>query len=158
MPYFKSQSDNEALQLFYEDLGTENPIIFIHSWPLSHQMWEYQLTPLRELGFRCIAYDRRGFGRSDQSLNTYDYDALAGDLKALIDQTGADNITLVGYSMGGGEVVRYCSKYNCEKISRIILVNSVVPSILKTDENPEGVAIEDLQQFDEQVREDRPAF
>ena len=158
MPYFKSKTGKESLQIFYEDLGNDNPIIFIHGWPLTHQMWEYQLTPLRELGFRCIAYDRRGFGKSDQSLNSYDYDVLADDLKNLIDETGAENITLVGFSMGGGEVVRYCSKYNCDKISRIVLISSVVPYMLKTDDNPEGVPIEQIQEFDQQIREDRPGF
>ncbi len=158
MPYFKSKTSNEELEIFYEDLGNNNPIIFISGWPLTHQMWEYQLTPLRELGFRCIAYDRRGFGKSDQSLKNYSYDDLAEDLKNLIDEIDADNITLVGFSMGGGEVVRYCSKYNCEKISRIVLISSVVPYMLKTDDNAEGVPIEEIQKFDEQIRDDRPAF
>lgn len=158
MPYFKSKIGNETLELFYEDLGSDNTIIFVGGWPLTHQMWEYQLTPLRELGIRCIAYDRRGFGRSDQSLNNYDYDTLADDLKNLIDECNVDNITLVGFSMGGGEVVRYCSKYNCEKISKIILVSSVVPYMLKSEDNPEGVSIEDIQQFDEQIRKDRADF
>lgn len=158
MPYFTSKTGNETLQLFYENLGTNNAIIFIHGWPLSHQMWEYQLTPLRELGLRCIAYDRRGFGRSEQSLSSYDYDVLADDLKSLIDELNVDNVTLVGFSMGGGEVIRYCSKYNCEKVSKIILVSSVIPYMLKTDDNPEGVPAEDFQQFDEQIRKDRPGF
>ena len=158
MPYFKSTTGTEELQLFYEDLGKNNPIIFISGWPLTHQMWEYQLTPLRELGFRCIAYDRRGFGRSEQSLNSYDYDVLAADLKSLIDSIGADDITLVGFSMGGGEVVRYCSKYNCEKISRIILVSTTVPYLLKTEDNPDGVPLDEIQQFDRQIRDDRPGF
>jgi non-heme chloroperoxidase len=121
-------------------------------------MWEYQLTPLRELGFRCIAYDRRGFGKSDQSLNSYDYDVLADDLKNLIDETGVENVTLVGFSMGGGEIVRYCNKYNCEKVNKIILISSVVPYMLQTEDNPEGVPLEMFQQFDEQIRNDRPAF
>ncbi|HEX5154831.1 MAG TPA: alpha/beta hydrolase [Parafilimonas sp.] len=158
MPYFKSTTESEELQLFYEDLGKNNPIIFISGWPLTHQMWEYQLTPLRELGFRCIAYDRRGFGRSEQSLNSYDYDVLAADLKSLVDSVDVDDITLVGFSMGGGEVVRYCSKYNCEKISRIILLSSMVPSLLQTDSNPDGVPLEEIQDFDRQIREDRPGF
>jgi pimeloyl-ACP methyl ester carboxylesterase len=158
MPYFKSKTGNETLQLFYEDLGNDNPIIFIGGWPLTHQMWEYQLTPLRELGFRCIAYDRRGFGKSDQSLKSYDYDVLAEDLKNLINELNVDNVTLVGFSMGGGEVVRYCSKYNCEKVSKIILVSSVIPYMLKTDDNPEGVPIEQIQEFDQQIRNDRADF
>jgi len=158
MPYFTTKSSSEELQLFYEDLGENNTIIFISGWPLTHQMWEYQMTPLRELGFRCIAYDRRGFGKSEQSLNNYSYDVLADDLKDLIDETGAENITLVGFSMGGGEVVRYCSKYNCEKISRIILVSSIIPFMLKTEDNAEGVPLEMFQEFDQQIRNDRPAF
>ncbi|MEO8711633.1 MAG: alpha/beta hydrolase [Parafilimonas sp.] len=158
MSYCKSETGRETLQLFYEDLGNDNPIIFIGGWPLTHQMWEYQLTPLRELGFRCIAYDRRGFGKSDQSLNSYDYDVLAEDLKNLIDELNVDNVTLVGFSMGGGEVVRYCSKYNCEKVSKIILVSSVVPYMLKTDDNPEGVPVEQIREFDQQIRNDRADF
>jgi non-heme chloroperoxidase len=158
MPYFTTKSSSEELQLFYEDIGENNTIIFVSGWPLTHQMWEYQMTPLRELGFRCIAYDRRGFGKSDQSLKNYSYDVLTDDLKDLIDETGADNITLVGFSMGGGEVVRYCSKYNCEKISRIVLVSSIVPYMLQTDDNPEGVPLQMFQEFDQQIRNDRPAF
>jgi len=158
MPYFKSISGGEELQLFYEDLGKNNPIIFISGWPLTHQMWEYQLTPLRELGFRCIAYDRRGFGRSDQSLDKYDYDVLSEDLKNLIDITEADEITLVGFSMGGGEVVRYCSTYDCKKISRIILLSCMMPYLPKTDDNPDGIPPEEIQEFDRQIRDDRPGF
>jgi non-heme chloroperoxidase len=158
MPYFKTKSSSEELQLFYEDLGTGDTIIFVGGWPLTHQMWEYQLTPLREMGLRCIAYDRRGFGKSDQALNNYTYDALADDLKDLIDETGADNITLVGFSMGGGEVVRYCNKYDCEKINKIVLVSSIIPYMLQTEDNPEGVPLEIFQQFDQQIRNDRPAF
>ena len=157
MPYFKT-TGSEELQLFYEDLGKNNPIIFISGWPLTHQMWEYQITPLRELGFRCIVYDRRGFGRSEQSLNNYDYDSLAADLKSLIDVIDVNDITLVGFSMGGGEVVRYCSKYDCEKISRIILLSSTVPYLLKTDDNPEGVPFEEIQESDHQIRDDRAGF
>lgn len=158
MPYFKSKTNNEELQIFYEDLGNGEPIVFIHGWPSTHQMWEYQLTPLRELGYRCIAYDRRGFGKSDQSLNNYDYDALADDLKNLLDELDVDNVTLVGFSMGGGEVVRYCSKYNAEKVSKIVLVSSVIPYMLKTEDNPDGVPLEMFQQFEQQIRDDRPAF
>jgi pimeloyl-ACP methyl ester carboxylesterase len=110
------------------------------------------------MGFRCIAYDRRGFGKSDQSLNSYDYDVLADDLKNLIDETGVDNVTFVGFSMGGGEVVRYCSKYNCEKVNKIVLASSVVPYMLQTEDNPEGVPLEQIQEFDKQIRSDRPAF
>jgi len=158
MPYLNCNSSNEPIQIYYEDLGENNPVVFIHGWPLTHAMWEYQLTPMREAGFRCIAYDRRGFGKSEQSLNNYSYDALADDLKCLLDELNLKNVTLVGFSMGGGEVVRYCSKYNCERVSKIILVSSVVPYMLKTDDNPDGVSIEEFQEFDNNIRQDRAGF
>ena len=121
-------------------------------------MWEYQITPMREAGFRCITYDRRGFGMSDQSLNNYSYDVLADDLKCLLDELNLENVTLVGFSMGGGEVIRYCSKYNCERVSKIVLVSSVVPYMLQTDDNPDGVPLEEFQGFDSSIRGDRAAF
>ena len=158
MPYINCKSTNENIQIYYEDLGKNNPVVFISGWPLTHAMWEYQATPLREAGFRCITYDRRGFGQSDQSLNNYSYDALADDLKCLLDELNLQDVTLVGFSMGGGEVVRYCSKYNCERISKIVLISSVVPYMLKTDDNPEGVALEEFQGFDNNIRQDRSAF
>ncbi len=158
MPYLNCKNKQESLQIFYEDLGENNPIVFISGWPLTHSMWEYQMTPMREAGFRCIAYDRRGFGQSDQSLNNYDYDSLADDLKCLLDELNLQDVTLVGFSMGGGEVVRYCSKYNCERVSKIILVSSIVPFMLQTDDNPEGVPLEQFQEFDSNIRSDRPAF
>ena len=158
MSYLKSKSGKEDINIFYEDLGEGKPVVFIHGWPVSHAMWEYQITPLREAGLRCIAYDRRGFGKSDQSLSSYDYNTLAGDLKDLLDELDLKDVTLVGFSMGGGEVVRYCSKYNCERVSKIILVSSIIPYMLKTQDNPEGVPLEMFEQFEEKIRDDRHAF
>ncbi len=158
MPYLKSKTGNEEINLFYEDLGNDNPIVFVHGWPLTNQMWEYQLTPLRELGFRCIAYDRRGFGKSDQSLNDYSYDVLADDLKNLLDEINAESVTLVGFSIGGGDVVRYCTKYNCEKVNKLILVSSIVPYVLKTEDNPDGTPAEVFAEFDQQIRDDKAGF
>lgn len=158
MPYLNRKSANENIRIFYEDLGENNPVVFVHGWPLTHAMWEYQITPMREAGFRCIAYDRRGFGQSEQSLKNYSYDFLADDLKCLLDELNLQDVTLVGFSMGGGEVVRYCSKYNCERVSKIILVSSVVPYMLKTEDNPDGVALEQIQEFDNSIRQDRVAF
>jgi non-heme chloroperoxidase len=158
MPYLNCKSNNESIKIFYEDLGEGNPIVFIHGWPLTNAMWEYQVTPMREAGFRCITYDRRGFGQSEQSLNNYDYDTLAEDLKCLLDELNLQDVTLVGFSMGGGEVVRYCSKYNCERIKKVILVSSVVPYMLQTEDNPDGVPLEEFQEFDNNIRQDRPSF
>ncbi len=158
MPYLKSKSNNEEIKIFYEDLGKGEPIVFISGWPVTHAMWEYQITPLREAGYRCIAYDRRGFGQSEQSLDNYSYDALAGDLKNLLEELNLQNVTLVGFSMGGGEVVRYCSKYGCERISKIVLVSSIIPYMLKTGDNPDGTPLEVFQDFDNKIRDDRTAF
>ncbi len=158
MPYLSCKSNNENIQIYYEDLGKSNPVVFISGWPLTHAMWEYQATPLREAGFRCITYDRRGFGQSDQSLDNYDYDTLAEDLKCLLENLNVQDATLVGFSMGGGEVVRYCSKYNCERVSKVVLISSVAPYMLKTEDNPEGVALEEFQGFDNNIRQDRSAF
>lgn len=159
MPYLNSNtSTDKNLQIFYEDLGNGQPLVFVHGWPLTHQMWEYQLTPFRESGFRCIAYDRRGFGKSDQSLNSYSYDALAEDLHNLIEHLNLRDAILIGFSMGGGEVVRYCSKYGTSCISKIVLISSVVPYMLETEDNPEGVPLEMFREFDKQIRNDRPGF
>lgn len=158
MPYLINKNSREEIRIFYEDLGDGKPVVFIHGWPVSHAMWEYQITPLREAGLRCITYDRRGFGQSDQSLDSYDYDALASDLKCLLDELNLTDVTLVGFSMGGGEVVRYCSKYNCERVSKIILVSSIIPYMLKTEDNPDGVPLEMFQEFEEKIRDDRHAF
>jgi len=98
----KSSSGRDSVNIFYQEYGTGKPIIFIHGWPLNHEMWEYQLTQLPKNNLRCIAYDRRGFGKSDRPWESYDYDTLAGDLHELITQLDLSSVTLVGFSMGGG--------------------------------------------------------
>ncbi len=105
MPYAKNTgSENEAVNIYYEDRGTGHAVVLIHGWPLSGSMWEYQVTRLLDAGLRCITYDRRGFGKSDYPGEGYDYVTMASDLKAVIDATGATDVTLVGFSMGGGEI------------------------------------------------------
>jgi non-heme chloroperoxidase len=160
MPFIKTIPDatGHTVNLFYEDLGMGNPVVFIHGWPLNHEMWEYQLSELPMQNMRCIAYDRRGFGKSDRPLKNYDYDTLADDLKSLLDQLELTNVTLVGFSMGGGEIARYIGKYGTERIEKVVLISAVTPYMLKTDDNPEGA---DKSAFDEMVQkisEDRPAF
>ena len=109
MTYVKISDKQSAkrVELYYEDWGHGQPIVLIHGWPLSHEMWEYQISDLVDAGFRVIAYDRRGFGKSSKPYDGYDYDTLSDDLKALLDDLDLQDVTLVGFSMGGGEVVRY---------------------------------------------------
>lgn len=160
MGYIKTTADlaGEEINLFYQDWGTGQPVVFIHGWPLSHEMWEYQLAELPKYGFRCIAYDRRGFGKSDKPWSGYDYDTLASDLNSLLQKLDLNHVTLVGFSMGGGEVVRYISKYGTSRIAKAILISSVAPYLLKTDDNPDGVDQEAFDGFVENLEDDRPEF
>jgi pimeloyl-ACP methyl ester carboxylesterase len=160
MPYIQTSKSSIAppVNLYYEDTLLGKPVIFIHGWPLNGRMWEYQLNELPKYGLRCITYDRRGFGKSDKPWTNYDYDTLAADLKSIIDELNLEEVTLVGFSMGGGEVVRYIGKYGTEKIHQIVLISTVVPFMLKTDDNPEGIPQDVFDDFIDQIREDRPAF
>jgi len=146
------------VNIYYEEAGSGTPVVLIHGWPVSHEMWEYQLNVLPDAGLRCIAYDRRGFGKSDKPGNGYDYDSLAGDLHALIEGLGLQNVVLVGFSMAGGEAVRYCSKYGCNRLSKVVLVSAVTPYMLKTGDNPEGTPQEMFDEFYQMLSDDRPGF
>jgi pimeloyl-ACP methyl ester carboxylesterase len=147
-----------SVKLFYEDLGSGKPVIFIHGWPLNHAMWEYQLAELPYQNFRCIAYDRRGFGKSDYPWEKYDYDTLADDLKSVIDQLHLTEVTLVGFSMGGGEIARYIGKYGTDKISKVVLISAVTPFLLLANDNPAGVDKSVFDEMIENINKDRPAF
>jgi non-heme chloroperoxidase len=160
MGYIKvnEQDSREPVKIHYQDLGEGQPIILIHGWPLSLEMWEYQINDLVDAGFRVIAYDRRGFGKSSKPYNNYDYDTLAADLKSLIDALDLDDVVLVGFSMGGGEVVRYLSTYGSEKISKVALLGSVTPYLLKTEDNPDGVDQSIFDEMMKQMKDDRIGF
>jgi len=155
MRYIQTAPD---VKLFYQDWGTGNPVVFIHGWPLSHEMWEYQMTELPTQGLRCIAYDRRGFGKSSTPWEPYDYDTLAADLKAVLDELDLRNVTLVGFSMGGGEVVRYLSRYGSDRVAKAVLLGAVTPFMLKTADNPTGVDPSVFEGMLEKIKNDRPAF
>ncbi len=159
MPKIQSkQSNGDVINLYYEDLGTGKNVVFIHGWPLSGSMWEYQITQLPQQGLRCITYDRRGFGHSDKPVGPYDYNTLAADLKAVLDELNLQNVTLVGFSMGGGEIAKYFSLYGGARISKVVLISAVVPYMLKTDDNPDGVPQEVFDGMLKQMTDDRPAF
>jgi pimeloyl-ACP methyl ester carboxylesterase len=147
-----------ATELHYEDIGTGRPVVLIHGWPLSHRMWEKQVAPLAEAGFRVIAYDRRGFGDSGKPGFGYDYDTFADDLHALVEQLDLRDATLAGFSMGGGEVARYLGRHGSGRVRQAMLLGAVTPSLMKTDGNPEGVDRAVLEEMRAKVREDRIAF
>jgi pimeloyl-ACP methyl ester carboxylesterase len=148
----------DGTSLFFNDWGTGKPVVLIHGWPLDSDMWEYQWPFLVDNGLRVVAYDRRGFGRSGQPLTGYDYDTMADDLKAVLDGLDLRDVTLVGFSMGGGEVARYMSRHHGERVSKAVLVSSVTPYLLLTDDNPEGVGRGTFDAMIDGLRKDRPCF
>lgn len=155
MPFMITEDE---VELFYQDWGSGRPVVLIHGWPLNSDMWEKQATFLAEHGLRVIAYDRRGFGRSEQPWGDYDYDTLAADLDALVEGLELEDATLIGFSMGGGEVVRYLSTYGAERVSKAVLISAVTPYLMKTDDNPDGVDPKIFETNEKQIRDDRPAF
>ena len=160
MSYIKINDSQSStpVEIYYEDWGQGLPLVLIHGWPLSHEMWEYQVNDLLDAGFRVIAYDRRGFGKSSKPRYGYDYDTLTDDLKALLDALDLQDVTLIGFSMGGGEVVNYFSRYGGERVSRIVLISSVTPYLLKTDDNPNGVKESVFVEMLATIKEDRINF
>jgi len=153
-------NENSApVELYYEDHGSGSPVVLIHGWPLSGRSWENQVPALVDAGHRVITYDRRGFGDSSQPWDGYDYDTFAADLDALLTHLDLSDVTLVGFSMGGGEVVRYIGKYGTARVSKAVLASAVPPYLYKSDDNPEG-GLDDatIQQFQDGVRGDRLGF
>ncbi len=151
---------SNGLSLHYTDTGGEGrPVVLIHGWPLSGKSWASQEPALVDGGFRSIAYDRRGFGHSDKPESGYDYDTLAADLAGLLDGLDLHDVTLVGFSMGGGEVVRYLARYGSDRVRSAVLAGAVPPYLLKTDGNPDGGLEEDgVQEMEEGARSDREEF
>ena len=149
----------EPVELYYEDRGTGAPVVLIHGWPLSGRSWELQVPALVEAGHRVVTYDRRGFGWSSQPWEGYDYDTFAADLRALMEHLDLRDATLVGFSMGGGEVVRYIGTYGTQRVARAVLAAAVPPYLYKAEDNPEG-GLDDatIAQFENGVRADRLAF
>jgi non-heme chloroperoxidase len=136
MPSIKTKDETD---IFIKDWGAGRPVILIHCWPFSADCWDDQALALADAGYRAITYDRRGFGRSSQPYKGYDYDTLADDLAAVIEATGAKDATLIGYSMGGGEVVRYLSRHQGAKVIKAGLIASVVPYLARAADHPAGV-------------------
>lgn len=148
----------EEIQLSFKDYGQGRPVVLIHGWPLSKEMWEYQLDDLVNAGLRVIKYDRRGFGKSSKPWNGYDYDTLTEDLHAIIEQLDLRDVVLVGFSMGGGEAVRYLNRYGNSRVSKLVLISAVTPYLLKTADNPDGVEESVFADMLSKMKEDRIAF
>ena len=147
------------IELHYEDHGSGAPVVLIHGWPLSGRSWEAQVPALIAAGHRVITYDRRGFGQSSQPTSGYDYDTFAADLDGLLQHLDVQGATLVGFSMGGGEVVRYLSTYGDARVSKAVLAAAVPPYLYKSADNPDG-GLDDatIEQFETGVKTDRLAF
>ncbi|TXR52930.1 alpha/beta fold hydrolase [Quadrisphaera setariae] len=154
-----SSGSSAEVDLYYEDHGTGAPVVLIHGWPLSGRSWEAQVPALVEAGHRVITYDRRGFGDSSQPWDGYDYDTFAADLDALLTHLDVAGATLVGFSMGGGEVVRYISRYGTSRVAKAVLAAAVPPYLYKSADNPDGGLDDDtIAQFQTGVKTDRIAF
>ena len=157
-PAMNHATTTDNTRLFVKDWGQGPPVVFLSGWPLSSDSWDDQVMAIADAGFRSIAYDRRGFGRSSQPWSGYDYDTLADDLAAVIEQTGAHGATLVGFSMGGGEVARYLSRHGGKSVVKAALVSSVVPFMLKTSDNPAGTDQAVFDQMTQGMKADRAKF
>jgi non-heme chloroperoxidase len=159
MPYITVGKENSSnIDLFYEDHGSGTPVVLIHGYPLSGASWEKQVPVLLAAGHRVITYDRRGFGKSSQPTNGYNYDAFAEDLHHLITNLGLTDFTLVGFSMGGGEVARYLGRYGSKAVKKAVIISGVPPFLLKTPDNPEGVDKGVFDGIQKAVAADRYAF
>jgi pimeloyl-ACP methyl ester carboxylesterase len=155
MPFIET---SDTTSLFYNDWGTGRPVVLIHGWPLQADMWEYQSVFLASHGLRVIAYDRRGFGRSSQPWTGYDYDTLADDLATVLETLDVHDATLVGFSMGGGEVARCIGKHGSSRVAKAVLVSSVTPYLQKGADNPDGVDKSVFDQMVDGLHNDRPHF
>jgi pimeloyl-ACP methyl ester carboxylesterase len=157
MPTLKTTA-SPATELYYEDRGEGQAIVLVHGWPLSGAMWESQVNALVDAGFRCVTYDRRGFGRSGRPTGGYDYDTFASDLNDVVTAIDLHSFTLAGFSMGGGEVARYIGKYGTERVRKAVLISAVPPFLLKTDDNPDGVDGKVFDGMIDAIKKDRVNF
>jgi non-heme chloroperoxidase len=148
----------DGTQIYYNDWGTGQPVVFSHGWPLSADAFEDQMYFLAARGYRCIAHDRRGHGRSSQPLNGNNMDTYADDLAELVDKLDLKNAIHVGHSTGGGEVARYIGRHGSKRVAKAVLIGAVPPLMLKTPANPAGLPIEAFDDFRNQVHADRSQF
>jgi non-heme chloroperoxidase len=159
MPHITVGQENSGpIELYYEDHGTGTPVVLIHGYPLSSRAWDKQVPVLLEAGHRVITYDRRGFGGSSQPASGYDYDTFAADLDTLLAKLDLTDVTLVGHSMGTGEVTRFLGTYGSVRVTRGVLVSPIPPFLLHTDDNPEGLPGSLFDGFVQAAGADTPAW
>ena len=155
MPFITAR---DGTQLYWRDWGEGAPILFLNSLGIGSQMWDYQIAAFAEQGFRCIGFDRRGHGRSDQPARGYDHDTFADDVATLIDRLGLSGLTLIGHSMAGGEMVRYLTRHGSDRVARIILLAPMTPMLLKADDNPNGLPRDGFETLWSQWKRDYPSW
>jgi non-heme chloroperoxidase len=159
VPRIKVGTENSAaIEIHYEDHGSGRPLVLIHGYPLNGNSWEHQEQALLHAGYRVISYDRRGFGRSSQPTVGYDYDTFAADLNALVEHLDLNDLVLVGFSMGTGEVTRYLARYGSGRVRKAVLLGVIPPFVLKTDDNPEGVPREVFEDIKAAIIKDRYGY
>src|ERR1051325_44608 len=152
------KENGTPIDLYYEDHGSGSPVVLIHGWPLSGASWEKQTAALLAAGHRVITYDRRGFGRSSKPSVGYDYDTFAADLDAVLSALNLTDGSLVGFSMGTGEVIRYIGKHGTKRVRKAVLIGTLGPYLVKTPDNPEGVDRSVFDGIKTAIKADRPAF
>jgi len=155
MPFISAK---DGAQIFYKTVGKGPAVVLIHGWPLNADSFDDHALVLAEAGFRAVSYDRRGFGRSEQTPDGYTYDVFADDLASLIDALDLKEVALVGFSMGGGEIARYLSRHGASKTSRAVFISAVTPLLLQTPDNPDGAPAEALEDIKDEIRADRAEF
>jgi non-heme chloroperoxidase len=159
MPYVKVGQENSGpIELYYEDHGSGRPVVMIHGYPLSSRAWDKQVPVMLDDGRRVITYDRRGFGKSSQPTTGYDYDTFANDLNMLMEALDLRDATLVGHSMGTGEVTRYLGKFGSARVAMGVLISPIPPFLLQTGDNPEGLPASLFDGFMHAARDDDPAW
>ncbi len=159
MPYVTVGTENSApIKIHYEDHGSGQPIVLIHGYPLNGNSWERQERELLAAGYRVISYDRRGFGQSSQPTVGYDYDTFSADLNTLLEHLDLNDVVLVGFSMGTGEVTRYLGRYGSARVRKAALLGTIPPFLLKRDDNPEGVDGEVFEGIKAAIVDDRYAY
>src|SRR5207249_10958159 len=150
--------NSKSIDLYYEDLGAGQPVVLIHGWPLNGASWEKQTAALLAAGRRVITYDRRGFGSSSKPSTGYDYDTFAADLNALLTTLDLQKVSLVGFSMGTGEVTRYIGKYGTKRVRKAVLIGTLGPYLVKAADNPDGVDPSVFNGIKAGIKADRPTF